>query len=284
MALNRVNDPADQSTVLVSAHDSEGRMVALLSFVPWGPTGPLWMSCAAPRGPNGVVEFMVASPHGAGRFAWRAQGVLEFRDVWADFAAADRVVPRRGIVSLPVPGRAGPFLTAASPVSLQPEVLSALGTPLPCCEPTLALVNVAVAAGVAEGFLPDLSARRSREEHRTLSEGELVLLREMQQVRAEEHPQVPRSQQTQHRLRHPQELRDAGMNPYPIEGEDVTKTHGWDGSVMVLSVPEALNIFSHQNIPEKEYTVSGRVRALRDHGGVLFVTLFEAGKTLQVIP
>ena len=63
-------------------------------------------------------------------------------------------------------------------------------------------MNVAVAAGVAEGFLPDLSARRSREEQRTLSEGELVLLREMQQVRVEEHPQVPRSQQTQHRLRH----------------------------------------------------------------------------------
>ena len=52
---------------------------------------------------------------------------------------------------------------------------------------------------------------------------------------------------------------------------------------MVLSVPEALNIFSHQNIPEKNILFRGRVRALRDHGGVLFVTLFEAGKTLQVI-
>ena len=45
---------------------------------------------------------------------------------------------------------------------------------------------------------------------------------------------------------------DAGMNPYPIEGEDVTKTHGWDGSVMVLSVPGRPSIYSpHQNIPEK---------------------------------
>ncbi len=39
MALNRVNDPADPSSVLVSAHDEAGQMVALLSFVPWGPTG-----------------------------------------------------------------------------------------------------------------------------------------------------------------------------------------------------------------------------------------------------
>jgi len=75
-----------------------------------------------------------------------------------------------------------------------------------------------------------------------LSEGELVLLREMQQVRAEEHPQVPRSQQTQHRLRHLQELRDAGMNPYPIQGEDVAETHSWSGSATVLSVPEALDL------------------------------------------
>ena len=39
MALNRVNDPADSSSLLVSAHDETGQMVALLSFVPWGPTG-----------------------------------------------------------------------------------------------------------------------------------------------------------------------------------------------------------------------------------------------------
>ena len=132
MALNRVNDPADQSTVLVSAHDSEGRMVALLSFVPWGPTGSLMLMRRPPRPPTGWWSSWWP-PHGAGRFAWRAQGVLEFRDVWQIFAAADRVGAsawnRFASRSLGVLDR---FLTAASPVSLQPEVLSALGTPLPC--------------------------------------------------------------------------------------------------------------------------------------------------------
>ena len=48
MALNRVNDPADSSSVLVSAHDEADQMVALLSFVPWGPTGCLWMCAPLP--------------------------------------------------------------------------------------------------------------------------------------------------------------------------------------------------------------------------------------------
>ena len=62
MALNRVNDLADSSSVLVSAHDEAGRMVALLSFVPWGPTGlSLDVMRRSPEAPNGVVEFMVAS-------------------------------------------------------------------------------------------------------------------------------------------------------------------------------------------------------------------------------
>ena len=39
MALNRLSDPADGRNLLVSAHDSAGTMVALLSFVPWGRTG-----------------------------------------------------------------------------------------------------------------------------------------------------------------------------------------------------------------------------------------------------
>ena len=285
MALNRINDPADQSTVLVSAHDGEGRMVALLSFVPWGPTGlSLDIMRRSPEAPNGVVEFMVASLMERAASLGVRRVSLNFAMFGQIFAAADRVGAsawnRFASRSLGVLDR---FLQLRRLYRFNLKFSPRWVPRYLACEPTLALVNVAVAASVAEGFLPDLSARRSWEEHRTLSEGELVLLREMQQVRAEEHPQVPRSQQTQHRLRHLQELRDAGMNPYPIEGEGVAKTHGWDGSVMVLSVPEALDIFSRQNIPGEEYTVSGRVRALRDHGGVLFVTLFEAGKTLQVI-
>ena len=61
MALNRLSDPADGRNLLVSAHDSAGTMVALLSFVPWGRTGiSLDVMRRSPDSPNGIVEYMVA--------------------------------------------------------------------------------------------------------------------------------------------------------------------------------------------------------------------------------
>ena len=62
MALNRLSDPADGRNLLVSAHDSTGTMVALLSFRAVGPHRHI-AGCDAPHpptAPNGIVEYMVA--------------------------------------------------------------------------------------------------------------------------------------------------------------------------------------------------------------------------------
>ena len=66
------------------------------------------------------------------------------------------------------------------------------------------------------------------------------------------------------------------MDPYPLGGE--IRSNG----APILGVKDALSIFSSENIPDSEFMVSGRIRALRKHGGVLFVTLIEEGKTCRL--
>lgn len=61
MALGRLGDPADGSCVLVEARDADGKLAALLSFVPWGDDGlSLDLMRRDRDSDNGLMEFMVA--------------------------------------------------------------------------------------------------------------------------------------------------------------------------------------------------------------------------------
>ena len=60
MALGRMGDPADGQCVMVECHDFEGRLCALLSYVPWGAKGlSLDVMRRDKASDNGVIEFMV---------------------------------------------------------------------------------------------------------------------------------------------------------------------------------------------------------------------------------
>ena len=60
MALGRLGDPADDQCVMVECHDAQGRLCALLSFVPWGRTGlSLELMRRDKDSDNGIIEFMV---------------------------------------------------------------------------------------------------------------------------------------------------------------------------------------------------------------------------------
>lgn len=62
MALGRMGDPLDGTSVLVEAFDGEGTLQALLNFSPWGATGlSLDLMRRSRTSENGVMEFMVAS-------------------------------------------------------------------------------------------------------------------------------------------------------------------------------------------------------------------------------
>jgi lysyl-tRNA synthetase class 2 len=61
MALGRLGDPGDPDLVLVRVRDSEGRLVAVLSLVPWGHHGlSLDLMRRSRDSENGTVEFAVA--------------------------------------------------------------------------------------------------------------------------------------------------------------------------------------------------------------------------------
>lgn len=60
MALGRLGDPQDGRCVMLECHDAEGRLRALLSFVPWGPKGlSLDLMRRDRDSDNGLMEFMV---------------------------------------------------------------------------------------------------------------------------------------------------------------------------------------------------------------------------------
>ncbi|WP_157436564.1 phosphatidylglycerol lysyltransferase domain-containing protein [Actinospica robiniae] len=60
MALNRLGDPADGECMMIECFDPDGRMRALLSYVPWGMDGlSLDLMRRDKDSDNGLVEFMV---------------------------------------------------------------------------------------------------------------------------------------------------------------------------------------------------------------------------------
>lgn len=62
MALGRVGDPDDGDVVVVRGYDAQGRLVALLSLVPWGPDGlSLDVMRRSRDSENGMLELLVAS-------------------------------------------------------------------------------------------------------------------------------------------------------------------------------------------------------------------------------
>jgi lysyl-tRNA synthetase class 2 len=98
MALGRVGDPADGDVVVVRGYDCQGRLVALLSLVPWGADGLSLDVMRRSRGTeNGMLEFLVAS------LAEQA-GALGVRRLSLNFAVFRSALERGGDVG------AGPVL------------------------------------------------------------------------------------------------------------------------------------------------------------------------------
>ncbi|WP_426565960.1 phosphatidylglycerol lysyltransferase domain-containing protein [Angustibacter sp. McL0619] len=62
MALGRLGDPLDPEVVVVRARDEQGRLVAVLSLVPWGTDGlSLDVMRRSRSSENGTMEFLVAT-------------------------------------------------------------------------------------------------------------------------------------------------------------------------------------------------------------------------------
>ncbi len=283
MALSRLGDPTDADCVAVLAHDAQGRLRGALSMVPWGKRGLSLDLMRRDRGSeNGLVEAMVAELVEACRDELGVRFIsLNFAMFRGVFSAAERV-------------GAGPMVRLTSRVltfasrfwqieSLYRSNARYLPRWVPrylCYDSSLTLTRVALAAGVAEGFLPPLESHRERSsDGRVVFDGRPLpfadaVAAQQRSVRQAVRPVRRLSQQQ--RVRHDKldRLAAAGRQPYPVS---VPR----DCDVAVL-------VRRFGGLPADARTgqvvsVAGRVRALRDFGGLTFAMLQDGPARIQAM-
>ncbi|MEU1195045.1 bifunctional lysylphosphatidylglycerol synthetase/lysine--tRNA ligase LysX [Streptomyces sp. NPDC005813] len=275
MALDRLGDPADGDCLLVEALGADGRLLALLSFVPWGPDGiSLDLMRRDRSAPNGVMEFMVAELCAvAGKFGVRriSLNFAVFRSVFEEGA-------RIG---------AGPVLRLWRRLLLffsrwwQLEALYRSNAKYHpqwyprfiCYGETGALARIGLASGIAEGFVSVPSLRKLWGNGHTrgapvpataegLPAASAPGAGGTEEAGAEE-PYHGLPEQVRIRHRTLDRLRAEGTDPYPVGVPSRTHT--------LADVPQGA-----------EVTVAGRVILVRDFGGILFAVLRDWSGDLQI--
>ena len=283
MALSRLGDPADPRCVAVLARDANGELKGLLSFVPWGRRGlSLDLMRRDRAAENGITEFMVAGLVDASRDLGIVRISLNFAMFRGIFSAAERVGAG------PVMRLTGAILSVASKFWQLESLYRSNAKYLPrwvprymCHSPSMNVTRAAIAAGIAEGFLPGKDPVESRGPDDTVTfQGHSgVPFAEAAVAQAEEllrpvRPVQRLTEQERVRRRKIATLEQSGMQAYPV---------GVERSTSLAAV-----CAEHPGLPRDSYTgkrvsVAGRVRAVRDFGGLVFAELQDGDSRLQVM-
>ncbi|MFG2634547.1 bifunctional lysylphosphatidylglycerol synthetase/lysine--tRNA ligase LysX [Streptomyces sp. NPDC048362] len=266
MALDRLGDPADGDCLLVEALGDDGRLLALLSFVPWGREGvSLDLMRRDRAAPNGVMEFMVAE-------LCAVAPKLGVRRISLNFAVFRSVFEEGARIG------AGPVLRLWRRLLLffsrwwQLEALyrsNAKYRPewyprFICYGETASLARIGLASGIAEGFVSVPSLRKlwgkghpKNGQRPATTEGLPPLTALGLDGGDQTGPAAPDARlPDQVRVRHRRldRLRAAGTDPYPV------------------GVPAPTHALADLP-PDADVTVAGRVMLVRDFGGILFAVL-----------
>ncbi|MFJ9412886.1 bifunctional lysylphosphatidylglycerol synthetase/lysine--tRNA ligase LysX [Streptomyces sp. NPDC101227] len=288
MALDRLGDPEDGDCLLAEAFDGEGKMMALLSFVPWGTDGiSLDVMRRDRSAPNGVMEYMVAQ-------LCAQSGQLGVRRISLNFAVFRSAFEEGGRIG------AGPVLKFWRKLLLffskwwQLEALyrsNAKYNPewyprFLCYADAGALARIGLASGIAEGFVavPSLGKLWGKgHQKRVLAPASTAGLPSLHELGLVHTPATEEEQRAQElaalpeqvRVRHHklERLREAGTDPYPV-GVERTHTLGEVRDEHPDLVPGTRT--------GKAVSVAGRVLLTRDHGGVLFAVLRDWSGDLQI--
>lgn len=289
MALDRLGDPADGDCLLVEAFDADGRLIALLSFVPWGKDGiSLDLMRRDRTAPNGVMEFMVAQLCAA------APG-LGVRRISLNFAAFRSAFEEGGRIG------AGPVLRLWRRLLLffsrwwQLEALYRSNVKYGpewyprflCYQDAGSLARVSLASGIAEGFVSVPSLRKLR--------GNAARPRGLTAPATTEHlppldslgldtvseqgpAGVPAERlPDQVRVRHVkmERIRAAGTDPYPVGIRQ--RTHTAD------RLRAAHPVHPPGTRTGAQAALAGRIMLVRDLGGVVFAVLRDWSGDMQVM-
>ncbi|MFF8726536.1 bifunctional lysylphosphatidylglycerol synthetase/lysine--tRNA ligase LysX [Streptomyces sp. NPDC015171] len=266
MALDRLGDPADGDCLLVEALGEDGRLLALLSFVPWGRDGvSLDLMRRDRAAPNGVMEFMVAE-------LCAAAPKLGVRRVSLNFAVFRSVFEEGARIG------AGPVLRLWRRLLLfasrwwQLEALYRSNAKYHpewyprflCYGDTASLARIGLASGIAEGFVSVPSMRKlwgkghpgsgRRPAAGAVPPSRPALGLDGGDEAGPAPPDAGLPDQVRVRYRTLDRLRARGTDPYPVGTPAPTHT--------LAGVP-----------PGADVTVAGRVMAVRDHGGIVFAVL-----------
>ncbi|WP_353647521.1 bifunctional lysylphosphatidylglycerol synthetase/lysine--tRNA ligase LysX [Nakamurella sp. A5-74] len=276
MSLGREGDPADADVLFVTARDAGGRLRGLLSFVPWGKARiSLDLMRRHPHAPNGINEAMVAHvlTH-ADRIGVRQVSLnfCMFRGVYERNAQlGSRPLTR---LNHSVLGFLDKFWQLErlyrSNEKYHPQWL-----PRFVCFPDwVSLSQVALAAGMAEGFVPAIGAAR-----RAAAGGHLDAqhLREIEQLQSSAPltSERGRGERFRQRLLHLSQLEALGVQGYPAGPVRQTCTMAQLAATLRPGVEEQDESYAE--------TVIGRVRAIRAHGDVGFLDLGDGTSTVQVV-
>ncbi|SNX65506.1 lysyl-tRNA synthetase class II [Streptomyces sp. TLI_55] len=266
MALDRLGDPADGDCLLVEALGEDGKLLALLSFVPWGRDGvSLDLMRRDRSAPNGVMEFMVAE-------LCAAAPKLGVRRISLNFAVFRSVFEEGARIG------AGPVLRLwrrlllffsrwwqlealyRSNAKYQPEWYPRFI----CYGETGALARIGLASGIAEGFVSVPSLRKlwgkghPKAGPRPATTEGLPSLSALGLAGGDEagtaDPDAGLPEQARVRRRKLARLSAEGIDPYPV------------------GIPARTHALA--DVRDGEHvTVAGRIMRVRDFGGIVFVTL-----------
>jgi lysyl-tRNA synthetase class 2 len=287
MALGRLGNRSDGRCVAILAHDSSGALRGLLSFVPWGTRGlSLDVMRRDRTSENGLMEAMVAATVEASDKLGIARISLNFAMFRGVFSAAQRVgagplvrVANRALVY------ASRFWQLESLYRSNARYLPRWEPRYLCYDSSLNLTRVAIAAGVAEGFLPTPFAAKDVSVDgpvRFAGRADVPFLQAVRFQEAEVLNRVPAARRLteQERVRRDKIaiLEAGGQQAYPVSAP---RTHEI-GEVRAMAARNPVGVGPDERFAEP-VAVSGRVHAVRDFGGLVFVTLHEGTATIQAM-
>ena len=283
MALNRLGDRSDGRCAVITAHDATGAIRGLLSFVPWGSRGlSLDLMRRDRSGENGLNEFMVAHLVDAAPALGIRRISLNFAVFRNVFAEADTVgagpITRLSDKALSFASRFWQLETLyRSNDKYRPEWVPRYL----CYDPELTVPRAALAMGVAEGFIPLLGPRllvgpKPADHQPPRPEPDFVA--RVQALETEQlTPRLPeprRSEQQRVRRGKVARMADAGVEAYPVAVER-------DAGV-AETVQRFAGLAPGRHTGER-VAITGRVRALRDLGGICFAVIEENGARIQAM-
>ncbi|QEV21531.1 bifunctional lysylphosphatidylglycerol synthetase/lysine--tRNA ligase LysX [Streptomyces alboniger] len=271
MALDRLGDPEDGDCLLVEALDADGRLLALLSLVPWGKDGVSLDVMRRDRtAPNGVMEFMVAE-------LCAAAPKFGVRRISLNFAVFRSVFEEGGRIG------AGPVLRLWRKLLLffskwwQLEALYRSNAKYHpewyprfiCYGDSGALARISLASGIAEGFVsvPSLRKLWGKGHHRPRGVARPATTEGLPSIAAlglagqggtaDADPASKLADQIRVRHHKLDRLRAEDTDPYPVG----------------LPPPTHQLASLNRDMTGAQVMVAGRVMLVRDFGGVVFVVL-----------